>query len=45
MKRGACAPLFVFLHIALKSFGFSLGAKQLHTHNNTTNNPLFNQKN
>jgi len=31
MKRGACAPLFVFLHIALKSFGFSLGAKQLHT--------------
>jgi len=41
MKRGARAPLFVFLYIALKSFGFSLGAKQLHNNNTTTTHCLI----
>lgn len=42
MKRGACAPLFIFYILQKKSFGFSLGFKQLH--NNTTIYPLFNQR-
>jgi hypothetical protein len=31
MRRGARAPLFVFTQLHIKSFGFSLGTKQLHT--------------
>lgn len=38
MKRGACAPLFVLHILHKKSFGFSLGFRQLHTTTTQLNN-------